>query len=131
MAQPIEAGPDDGRPHVTAGRSVAEMRAAYERSFSLCQDVLLHWEGLTVQWALGLREIGSHIGRNADANIRALFDLAERQMQARSASEIAALQGRFLQEQSERMAAQFEELESLVSSQVRTLQDEFRQGFGR
>ncbi|GAB6844336.1 hypothetical protein HNR00_002482 [Methylorubrum rhodinum] len=128
MAEQIEVGSGEDRPYVLAERGIAEARAAYERSLTLGQESLAHWESLTAQWLLGLREIGYRLCQDSDVNIRAIFDLAEQQVRARSASEICALQVRFVQEQSERLVHQAKEVETLVSALMRSFHDEIRQG---
>lgn len=122
MAEQIGSDVDQAR--AWAARSIAELRAAHERSLNLGQEVLANWESLTVQGLLGLREISERLRRNLDVNVLAIFDLAEKHVQARSASEMFELQRQFLEEQSERLADQVKDIENLVSAHMRALNDE-------
>lgn len=122
MAERI--GSDRDLARELAGRGVAELRAAYECSRALEQEMLANWESLTMRGLLSLREIGDRLRWNGDVNFRAILDQAEENVRAHSPAEIYDLQQRFLEEQSERMADQAKDMATLAISQMRSFYEE-------
>ena len=109
-----ETDPAEAKARAFMEHGIAEARRSYERSLATGEEAFNRWDDLSAQAMQDAREIGRMILVSSDANVRGLFDHAEKLARAASIAEAHELHRDFYEEQSQRLMTQLKDMERLT-----------------
>lgn len=102
-----------------AERNVDQAKKAYEQYVGTTERMLNTLEDAARQAWSGTRDVNLRMLGFADANAKAGFDYAERLVRVRDVKELASLQKEYLQEATERLGQQMQEIQQMASQAAR------------
>lgn len=94
---------------VFAERSVEQAKKAFDGFAAAAQQAVNTAQGHALNAQEGVRDIGQLAIRNTETNIAASFAFAQRLIQAKDATEIAALHAEYIKSQMQALAEQAQE----------------------